>query len=730
MHIKELNATFGRLENDTLSLSPGLNVIQAPNESGKSTWTTFLRVMLYGLNTRDRSPNAEKRRFMPWSGSVMQGRMELVSRGTDLTIIRRTQRPNSPMGAFSAVYTGTATPAEELAAASCGEALTGVPQEIFERSAFIRQSGMAVGHSAALEQRIAALISTGEEDTSYTSAADRLRRQLNRRQVNRTTGQIPQLEQRIADAQSTLAELEELESSLQDALRSQQSLQQRQEDISQQLELHKTADWAQAAQQANDARDTFRRAEQQAQVLAEQAAALPAKEELERLRGELAALQSLDQTAAEAAQQAAQVQQAAQEAEAPLADHPLAGMTPEEAEKPPAPASPRPGIRIPGLLLSLLAGACLFGGVFYLTRRALLAAGCGAALALALLLIVVLLPLQRRQKSWDAQQAEAANKHQKLAAAYTILYEAAARTREAAQAAEASAQQLAHSCQTHLAQLLERIRPFSPAAETVEDGEQALEAAFALLSQLEKARQAAEAARIRYELVADHTTDEAIPSVQRPLMTRQQLESILFDIQRKLAELQRQVHTAQGRIQAVGDPQQLREQLALDQQQRDRLQLEYDAIELAGQVLAQANTSLQNRFSPALGEKSAKIFTKLTQGKYNKVVLSKDMVPSAQEFGQLLPHEAALLSQGTADQLYLAVRLAICQLVLPAEDPAPILLDDALVTFDDSRMAAALDYLTELAQSRQILLFTCQRRELDYLAQAHPGAYRAVSLNS
>lgn len=729
MHIKELNATFGRLENETLSLSPGLNVIQAPNESGKSTWTTFLRIMLYGLNTRDRSPNAEKRRFMPWSGSAMQGRMELVTGDTALTIIRRTQRPTSPMGAFSAVYSGTATPADNLTATSCGEQLLGVPQEIFERSAFIRQTGMAVGHSAALEQRIAALISTGEEDTSYTDAADRLRKQLNARQSNRTTGQIPQLEQRIAAAQQTLEELSEMDDALQADLRSQQGLQQRQQDILHQLELHKTADWAQAAAQANDARDSFYRARQQADSLEAQTAALPPKETLEALRGELTALQALRQTAADAAEQAEQAAAAAEQAEAPLAAHPLARMTPDEAIKPPAPASPRPSIPMTGLLLSLLAGAGLAGSLFYLIRSIPLTVGCGTALALVLLLIAVILPLRHRQKLWAQQQADAAAQRQKDAAAYTTLYEAAAHAREAAQAAASSAEQLDRSCQDRLAQLLTSIHDFAPAAENTADAEQALDSAFAQLTQLERARQSAESARIRFELVEQHATDEAIPAIQRPLMSRQQLESILFDIQRKLTELQRQIHTNQGRIQAVADPRQLRAQLELLRQKRDQLQLEYEAIELASQVLSQVNTSLQNRFSPALGEKSAKIFTKLTKGKYNKVVLSKDMIPSAQESGQMLPHEAALLSQGTADQLYLAVRLAICQLVLPAKDPAPILLDDALVTFDDDRMAAALDYLTELAKDRQILLFTCQHRELDYLSQAHPGEYHAVSLN-
>ena len=77
----------------------------------------------------------------------------------------------------------------------------------------------------------------------------------------------------------------------------------------------------------------------------------------------------------------------------------------------------------------------------------------------------------------------------------------------------------------------------------------------------------------------------------------------------------------------------------------------------------------------------------------------------------MVPHEAALLSQGAADQLYLAVRLAISDMVLPAENAVPIVLDDALSSFDDQRCAAALDYLRKEAEKRQILLFTCHSRE-------------------
>ncbi|NLM84546.1 MAG: hypothetical protein GX189_07585, partial [Clostridiales bacterium] len=82
--------------------------------------------------------------------------------------------------------------------------------------------------------------------------------------------------------------------------------------------------------------------------------------------------------------------------------------------------------------------------------------------------------------------------------------------------------------------------------------------------------------------------------------------------------------------------------------------------------------------------------------------------------------EIPWLSAGTVDQVYLALRLAVCRLVLPQEDPAPLILDDALANFDDTRMGYALDYLLELSKERQILLFTCHAREAEYLS-GRPG---------
>jgi len=53
-----MTATFGRLDNDTMEFHDGLNVIVRPNESGKSTWCSFIRAMLYQTLKTEQSPHS------------------------------------------------------------------------------------------------------------------------------------------------------------------------------------------------------------------------------------------------------------------------------------------------------------------------------------------------------------------------------------------------------------------------------------------------------------------------------------------------------------------------------------------------------------------------------------------------------------------------------------------------------------------------------------------------
>ena len=67
------------------------------------------------------------------------------------------------------------------------------------------------------------------------------------------------------------------------------------------------------------------------------------------------------------------------------------------------------------------------------------------------------------------------------------------------------------------------------------------------------------------------------------------------------------------------------------------------------------------------------------------------------------------LSDGTRDQLFLALRLAGIERHLKEREPVPLIVDDVLVNFDDNRTCASLRCLAELAKKTQVILFTHHR---------------------
>ena len=726
MQIKRLAATFGKLEQEELTLEPGLNIIEAPNESGKSTWTAFLRVMLYGLNTRDRSPNADKRRYLPWSGSAMEGVLEASTDLGDVSILRRTARANSPMGSFSAVHQGTTDPVKALTAVDCGETLLGVPQDVFERSAYIRQTGLAVEQSKALEQRITSLVTTGEEDTSFTAAADQLRRQLNARRHNKT-GLLPQIEEEQRALRATLDQMDALAASAAQTQQAIEALQPQLSEVENLLARHDAADQADELRKVESARADAAAARDRTKTLESTARALPTRPELEALQGRIEALTSINDAVDTARTRLDLANHNLRQAEKALNAHPFAGLTPAEASSAPLDAGNKPAMPRWVLPVAVLAGLLLGGTVAYVTRLWPVAIGAGLGL-FGVITLAFSWRFQQQKKKWEANSADLERQRDDAVNEYTPLYEAEAEARAKQQAAQAAWEAVSASARTNLDSILTQLRSFRPLVRDLPEACEALNEAFLLRGKLEQAQRREDEARHRWEALRDAAPPIPTVLAQRPEIPREQLRLRQSQLRDRDASLRRELHTTQGRVQSLGDPAELRLQLQSLAERQSTLQKEYDAIAMAMEVLALSNSSLQTRFSPALGEHAAAIFTNLTGGRYNKVLLDRSMTPSAQQADQLTPHEGSQLSQGTADQLYLAVRLAICEMVLPAERAVPIILDDALVNFDDERMAAALDYLLGLSSKHQILLFTCQKREGAYLSWAYPEKFNYIKL--
>lgn len=730
-----MSATFGRLQGPTLELKPGLNIVQAPNEAGKSTWCAFLTAMFYGINSRERDKAgfiAEKNRYAPWSGASMSGRLDCRSGSDELTLTRTTRRQTAPLAEFQACYAGTGDPVPGLTGQTCGETLLGVSREVFERSAFIRQSGLAITQDAGLERRIASLISSGEEDTSYTEARETLKKQLTRRRYNKS-GMIPGIEAELQDTQRQLSELQALEAQLAAARQRVETLSAREHILQDELAACDAWEQQSQAQALANAKAAADAAEQKLSLLRQRLEAdrVPEVDTIGRLRGAIVNLETVRKNLEKARSERDEAMKAALRAEAAVAESPFAGQTAEqvrrETSQPPEPVNWKKG---PGLAV-IAVGTLLSFLLFYAARVVLTGsswqkpASVGALLA-GLCITYLLAGQLRRHAMQDARNAALIKRYgttdaDAIAALADTYYKLCA-AQEAAQAdvsaKTATADALYASLSSNEQGILLEVRRFAPSAFDIPAADEALKGAFARRRELSSAEAAARETRLRYEVLAQQSPalSEVPISLSAPVRGREAVEQELGTLRGELAAARSAADQLSGQLSAQGDSVVLRSQAALLTEQKAALNTEYDAIALAMETLEHANTTLQNRFSPALGRRAAEIFARLTDGRYSGVVLDRTFHLSAEPADERVYRDAALLSAGASDQLYLAVRLAICDLVLPQEACVPIVLDDALTNFDDDRCAAALRYLKEAAQTRQILLFTCHSREADFFA--------------
>ncbi len=572
MLIRRMTATFGRLREQALELQDGLNILQAPNETGKSTWCAFLLAMLYGVNTKERDRAgvlADKNRYAPWDGGSMSGRLDCRAGDDALTLFRTTRRQTAPMGDFQALYTGTADPVPGLTGANCGETLLGVSREVYARSAFIRQGGVAVTQDSGLERRIAALVTSGEEDTSYTEAVEALKKQLNRRRHNKT-GQLPALEAELQETEAQLASQAELARQRENLLARSAELEARESSLKEELagldrwaehrkrqDLQKVED---AAVQAEEKAAALRRRLEEEQV--------PENDVTVRLRGAIVNLNTVRKSAEKAQEAYDAAKSALAQAEEKLSASPFAGQTAEEARQS-AQTLPPTSLKAWNWLMLVLAAGLLAAagwgyysgmdgtgplqGVTYLPLAPLLL---GAAA-----LVLVFLNWRKVKKGRTSLTVRygtvAPAEIQALADAYIQLLSDRDAAKQEASAKSAAAQGLWQSVDVNAGGILEEVRRFAPAAYDIPSADAALRASALLRRELSEAEKAAHEARLRAEFQTEQAPqpeDPDAPPLLPPERNREAVTEDLEAVRGDLSSLRSSLDRIAGRLHAAGDP--------------------------------------------------------------------------------------------------------------------------------------------------------------------------------
>lgn len=179
----------------------------------------------------------------------------------------------------------------------------------------------------------------------------------------------------------------------------------------------------------------------------------------------------------------------------------------------------------------------------------------------------------------------------------------------------------------------------------------------------------------------------------------------------------------------LGEKESLREELELEKETYyEKLHelsknTQVEAIALAQERIQELSMHGKDEVMDELLKKSSAVLYRLTNGKYEKLILEDRMEPAVWDGNRKI--QLFQLSGGCVDQVYLAIRIGLQDLFFE-DECLPLMFDDAFVYFDDERLERLLMYLQGLG--RQVLLFTCHQREIEIL-EKHGISYGKLVLS-
>ncbi|MDR7422625.1 MAG: AAA family ATPase [Armatimonadota bacterium] len=263
------------------------------------------------------------------------------------------------------------------------------------------------------------------------------------------------------------------------------------------------------------------------------------------------------------------------------------------------------------------------------------------------------------------------------------------------------------------ASLEEVERRFSRYMELLKDREEVRAALRQIRGSDPKAALETRLKEIADELAAVRATMETLPRGARkaPAIGPEAAEQQAKQLNAELADLREKRARLEGVLDEMRDrgdeAARLEEEIAALELKATRDRQALEVVELTARLLEEARTQSVYPARELLERRMGEYLTLATDGAYGRVAVDERTlrpqvwVPAAGAW-----KDAAELSQGTSDQLYLCLRLALLD-VIAADRRPPLFLDEPFAHLDEQRRRAMLDVLAAAAKDRQVILFTC-----------------------
>ncbi|MCL6454344.1 MAG: AAA family ATPase [Alicyclobacillus sp.] len=255
------------------------------------------------------------------------------------------------------------------------------------------------------------------------------------------------------------------------------------------------------------------------------------------------------------------------------------------------------------------------------------------------------------------------------------------------------------------------------------------------------AERAAEAAEQRLQAAEPRLTVEelveevtAAPGVDELAVRLRELEDTLADLGARTERAHQALGSARARLDALDgsrmDATRHAEQAQAHLAAVDGFWNEYVRVELARRLLQRAIDDFRRANESAILNRAGDLLRHLTAGRHVELAVEFDGAHPYLEVvdANRTARRVQQLSDGTRDQLYLALRLAFVEQQLHSGVVLPLVLDDLLVHSDDHRTRATLAVLAELGRHTQVLYFTHHQSIVDAARELRVRVHNLESL--
>ena len=154
----------------------------------------------------------------------------------------------------------------------------------------------------------------------------------------------------------------------------------------------------------------------------------------------------------------------------------------------------------------------------------------------------------------------------------------------------------------------------------------------------------------------------------------------------------------------------IQEELEYSLEEYNELKNNSEIIDIAKEYLEKAYKNMKENVTPKFSKELSQTISNISNGKYKNMKITDNDIMVEVENGNYV--SASLLSEGTVDQLYFSLRMAILKEI--SNETLPIFLDESFVFFDKNRLINTINYLND-NYDNQIIIFSCTEREKDIL---------------